>query len=108
MTWGPAPADAILWANDDLAAGLLHSLDRAGIGVPTDVRVVGFEDVRYANLLSVPLTTTRQPCREIAVAALRAMQDRIADAALPTRSITLSPGLVARESCGAYLGPLKG
>ena len=66
--------------------------------------VVGFDDVHYATMLSVPLTTMHQPCREIAVVALRALLGRIADPALPPRSLTLSPSLVVRESRGAYLG----
>jgi LacI family transcriptional regulator len=65
--------------------------------------VVGFDDVRYATLFSVPLTTMHQPCREIAATAFRAMLDRIADPALPPRTLVLSPRLVVRESCGAYL-----
>jgi LacI family transcriptional regulator len=86
---------------------LLRSLDRAGVRVPADVRVVGFDDLRHARMLSVPLTTMHQPCREIAVVALQAMLDRIADPALPPRHLTLSPSLVVRESCGAYIGPVN-
>ncbi|WP_422928693.1 GntR family transcriptional regulator [Singulisphaera sp. PoT] len=105
---GKGRVDAILSTNDDDAALLLRSLDRAGLRVPSDVRLVGFDDVRYARMLSVPLTTMHQPCQEIAVVALRAMLDRIADPSLPPRSLTLSPVLVVRESCGAYIGPMKG
>ncbi|WZO98708.1 GntR family transcriptional regulator [Isosphaeraceae bacterium EP7] len=97
-----AKADAVLCANDDVAALLMRSIERSGSRVPADVRVVGFDDVRFATLLSVPLTTMHQPCREIALVALKAMQDRIADPALPARSLTVSPRLVVRESCGAY------
>ena len=96
--------DAILCGNDDIAALLLRALDREGANVPRQVRVVGFDDLRYAALLSVPLTTMHQPCRELAVVACRAMLDRIADPSLPPRWITLAPRLVVRESCGAYLG----
>jgi DNA-binding LacI/PurR family transcriptional regulator len=99
--------DTVLCANDDVAALLLRSLAQVGLHVPGDVRVVGFDDVRYATMLSVPLTTMHQPCREIAILALRAMLDRIADPALPPRSLTLSLSLVVRESCGAYMGQLN-
>ena len=94
--------DAVLCANDHVAALLLRSLERAGIRVPEDVRMVGFDDVRFATLLSVPLTTMHQPCREIAQVALRAMLDRIDDPAMPPRWVAVSPRLVVRESCGAY------
>jgi DNA-binding LacI/PurR family transcriptional regulator len=96
-------ADAFICANDYTAARLMRSLESLGIRVPREVRVVGFDDVKYATLLSVPLTTIHQPCRDIAVIALRAMLHRIAEPTLPARSLALTPTLVVRESCGAYL-----
>ena len=96
-------ADAFICANDHTAAVLMRSLESAGIRVPRDVRVVGFDDVKYATLLSVPLTTIHQPCRDIAVIAFRIMLERIAEPTLPPRSIMLTPRLIIRESCGAYL-----
>ncbi len=95
--------DAVQCANDHLAAELMHALVRQGIQVPRDLRVVGFDDVRYATWLPVPLTTVHQPCREIAAIAFRAMLERVADPAIPPRSLVLTPRLVVRESCGAYL-----
>jgi signal transduction histidine kinase len=99
----PRPVDAAICANDYTAAMLLRPLEKAGIRVPHDMRIVGFDDVRHAMLFSVPLTTMHQPCREIAVTAFHAMLERIADPALPPRSLILAPRLVVRESCGAYL-----
>jgi len=96
-------ADAVICANDFTAAELLQTLERIGCKVPKSVRVVGFDNVKYATLLSVPLTTIHQPCREIAIVAYRVMLERIADPTLPARYIQLSPHLVVRESCGAYL-----
>jgi DNA-binding LacI/PurR family transcriptional regulator len=96
-------ADAFICANDHTAAVLLRSLESIGVRVPRDARVVGFDDVKYATLLSVPLTTIHQPCRDIAVIAFRAMLQRIAEPTLPARSVALTPTLVVRESCGAYL-----
>jgi LacI family transcriptional regulator len=96
-------ADAFICANDHTAALLMRSLQTAGFKVPRDFRVVGFDDTKYATLVSPPLTTIHQPCRDIALIALRAMLERIADPALPARSLELTPRLVVRESCGAYL-----
>jgi LacI family transcriptional regulator len=45
----------------------------------------------------------RQPCREIAITAYRALLERIAEPTLPVRTLLLNPTLVVRESCGAYL-----
>ncbi len=69
----------------------------------SNLRVVGFDDVRFATVLSVPLTTIQQPCRDIALTAFNAMRERIADPTLPARSLLITPRLVVRESCGAYL-----
>jgi LacI family transcriptional regulator len=96
-------ADAFICANDFTAATLLCSMQSIGIRVPNDFRVVGFDDVKYATLVSPPLTTVHQPCRDIAVIAFRTMLERLAEPSLPARSIYLTPHLVVRESCGAYL-----
>jgi DNA-binding LacI/PurR family transcriptional regulator len=94
--------DAAICANDQTAAILMRGLAYKGLRVPADVRVVGFDDVRFATLVSPRLTTVHQPCRQIAQVAFRAMLDRIADPTLPARAIWLTPTLVVRESCGAY------
>lgn len=96
-----ARADAIVCANDLTAAQLLRSLNRNGARVPHDLRVVGFDDAKYATLVGVPLTTIHQPCRDIALTAFQALLERIADPRLPARSLLLSPRLVVRQSCGA-------
>jgi DNA-binding LacI/PurR family transcriptional regulator len=93
--------DAVVCANDRTAGRLMHTLMAAGVRVPDDIRLVGIDDVGYAALLPVPLTTLRQPTREIGVAALAAMLDRLAHPDLPTRDILLHGTLVVRKSCGA-------
>jgi DNA-binding LacI/PurR family transcriptional regulator len=100
---GPLLPDAYVCANDHTAAQLLRELHQAKVRVPEDVRVVGFDDVKFATLVSPPLTTMQQPCREIALTAFRAMMDRLSDATLPACHLSLSPRLVIRDSCGAYL-----
>jgi DNA-binding LacI/PurR family transcriptional regulator len=96
-------ADAFICANDDTAAILVRALESQGTHVPRDFRVVGFDDVKYATLVSVPLTTIHQPCRDIAIIAFRTMMERLAEPTLPPRNIALTPRLVVRESCGTYL-----
>jgi DNA-binding LacI/PurR family transcriptional regulator len=93
--------DGIVCANDWTAARLMHSLLALGVDVPGDVRLVGIDDVDYASLLPVPLTTLRQPTRQIGAAALAAMLDRVTGADLPTRDILLQGTLIVRRSCGA-------
>ena len=93
--------DAIVCASDRTAAVLLPTLRALGRRVPGDLRIAGIDDVAYAAMLPVPLTTLRQPCREIGMAAVRAMLDRVAQPDLPPREILLHGTLVVRESCGA-------
>ncbi len=94
--------EAIACGNDHTAAVLAQALAKLRILVPDDVRLVGFDDASFATLVTPPLTTVRQPCREIALAAFRAMMARLSDPTIPPRHITLTPNLVVRESCGAY------
>lgn len=95
--------EAFVCANDDTAANLMHTLDELGLHIPRDIRIVGIDDVRYAQLLRVPLTTLRQPCQYIGAAALRAMLERIAQPDMPARDILFACRLIVRESCGANL-----
>jgi GntR family transcriptional regulator, arabinose operon transcriptional repressor len=100
--------DGIVCANDATAARLMHALLELGYAVPRDVRLVGIDDVEYAKLLPVPLTTLRQPARQIGAAALAAMLDRVAGVDLPTRDILLHGTLVVRMSSGAPVAPRNG
>jgi GntR family transcriptional regulator of arabinose operon len=93
--------DGIVCANDRTAARLMHTLLQLGYAVPRDVRMVGIDDVDYATVLPVPLTTLRQPLRQIGAAALAAMLDRVSGSDLPTRDILLHGTLIVRASSGA-------
>jgi DNA-binding LacI/PurR family transcriptional regulator len=94
--------DAIVCANDWTAARLMHSILELGYSVPENVRLVGIDDLDYASLLPVPLTTLRQPTREIGAAAFAAMLDRVSRPQTPVRDILLQAHLVVRRSCGAF------
>jgi DNA-binding LacI/PurR family transcriptional regulator len=90
----------LICVNDETAALCMRSLDQLGLGVPEDVRIAGFDDVKYARLARVPLTTVRQPCRALGDVALRAMIERIANPGLAPRTITVATTLCVRESTG--------
>lgn len=96
--------DGIVCANDQTAGKLMHSLRQLEYRIPEDVRLVGIDDVEYASLLPIPLTTLRQPTREIGDAALAAMLQRIARPDLPPRETRLSCELIVRDSCGSRSG----
>ena len=93
--------EAFVCANDRTAGRLMQSLIALGLRIPADVSIVGIDDIHYASLLPVPLTTIRQPCREIGMAAMSAMLERVRRPAMPTRDILLECTLVERDSCAA-------
>lgn len=93
--------DGFVCANDRTAGELMHALRESGYKIPQDLRIVGIDDVEYATLLPVPLTTVHQPCREIGEAAMETMLSRIAHPDMLARDILLECRLVVRKSCGA-------
>ena len=97
--------EAFVCVNDRVAGQLMHTFLAKGLNIPDDIRIVGIDDVAYASLLPVPLTTVRQPAREIGEAALRAMLERLRMPHQPSREILLDGELVIRRSCGANRGP---
>jgi len=92
--------DGFVCANDFTAAHLQRTLTDLRVNVPDDVRMVGIDDVKYASLLSVPLTTIHQPCSSMGAIAISAMLDRLREPKLPARDILLNFELVVRDSCG--------
>lgn len=100
--------DGLVCANDRIAGRVMQALLARGTRVPQDVRMVGIDDVNYAALLPVPLTTVHQPCREIGETALRMMFDRIEHPRMPAREVWLDCSLVVRESCGAQAADQPG
>lgn len=92
--------DAIMCANDHTAANLMQTILALGLRIPEDIRIAGVDDVKYASLLPIPLTTFHQPCGQIGAASMSAMLERISNPHLPPRSIRLNGNLVVRRSCG--------
>jgi len=90
--------DGIVCANDFTAANLMKTLGALGVAVPNEICLAGIDDVKYASLLPVPLTTIHQPCVKMGAAAVAAMVQRIRNPDLPARDILLDFHLVVRES----------
>lgn len=93
--------DAIFCANDLTAANLMQILLGYGVHIPEDVRLVGFDDVKYASLLPIQLTSIRQPCVDIGRAAMATMLERLANPGSAPRDVFLHCKLIVRQSCGA-------
>ncbi len=92
--------DGLVCANDFTAAQLLKTLNALGVAVPGEMRLAGVDDVKYASLLSVPLTTIHQPCADIGAMAVAAMVERLRSPKMPPRDILLNFHVVVRDSCG--------
>jgi LacI family transcriptional regulator len=88
----------IFACSDEMAVGAYGAASDAGLSVPDDVMVVGFDDVRGARWLSPPLTTLHQPIREMAATAIRILADAAGGAPLPHTVVELPTRLVVRGS----------
>lgn len=87
--------DAVFCVNDMVALGVLRTLLRAGVEVPERIAVVGYDDVAFAGMLLVPLTTVRQPTHEIGWSAADLLLQPDPAAA---EQVRFSPELVVRAS----------
>lgn len=100
----PASPTAIFAASDMLAIGALKALREAGLRVPDDVALVGFDDLRIATAVEPALTTVRQPIERLGTMAVDLLLDLMANppnARSPAQRIILPTQLVVRASCGA-------
>jgi DNA-binding LacI/PurR family transcriptional regulator len=94
----PALPTAVVACNDQVAVGLLQVLARAGVTVPGEVSLTGFDDSRFASLSSVDLTTVRQDPMEMGSAALGAVVRRIGKPSAKPALHVVRPRLVIRGS----------
>jgi GntR family transcriptional regulator, arabinose operon transcriptional repressor len=84
---------AIVCANDFIAARVMANQASRGVSVPREMRIVGIDDVKYASLLPVPLTSQRQNCADIGAIAMATMLQRIENPNLPTRHVLVQTNL---------------
>lgn len=92
-----ARPDGIFAGNDLVALGLLNAFTRAGIRVPEDIAIVGYDDIALARSAHVPLTSVRQPREEIGAAAVRIIEEERLEGR-DQRHLRLHPELVVRSS----------
>lgn len=95
----PRP-DAIFAANDMMALGCLFALNEAGLNVPGDIALAGFDDIPMARFVSPPLTTMRVNIAELGERAARALIEQLAEHPVTHRAIS-APELIVRSSCAA-------
>lgn len=91
---------AVLFANDQMAVGGLHALEQAGLRVPEDVVVTGFDGIPLGRMARPTLTTVRQPIRGLGEEAVELLLKRLAEPERAPESVVLPVEIVRRESCG--------
>ena len=98
---GTGHVTAVFAGNDRCAVGVLDTLLRAGVGVPGEVSVIGYDDSRLARLTHVNLTTVAQDPEQMARLAVEAVIGRLeGEPGMPPRDILLEPRLVVRGTTG--------
>ncbi len=110
VTTAPTPAEtaqllidnynvcSLICYNDAAAAKIIPELLERGKRIPVDLKVVGFDDVKYAKLISIPLTTYRQPCLDLATSAVNILIERIKNPHKPTTTHMINGELIIRQS----------
>jgi LacI family transcriptional regulator len=89
---------AIFCANDLVALGVLQQCVEVGMTVPDDLAIVGYDDIEFAAAAAVPLTSIRQPRRNLGRAATQLLLDEATNPEHQHRQVTFTPDLVARAS----------
>ena len=97
---GDALPRAIACANDQTALGVIHALREHGFDVPGDVAVTGYDDITVARHVLPPLTTVRQPIRELGAMAFDVLYSMINGERPAERQLILPVTVIYRASCG--------
>lgn len=90
--------DGLFCANDEMAIGARQAIREAGLAVPHDIAIVGFDDIRFAEYVDPPLTTIRQPTAAIGEQAMALMINRLKHGETAQRDIILPSELIVRAS----------
>lgn len=95
------PPTAVVASNDVMALGAIQAAEKAGLRVPDDISVVGFDDIPLAALTRPPLTTVAQPVRRMGEVAVELLLAQLRGKGDARRRVVLEPQVVARQSTGA-------
>ena len=95
----PLPT-AVFAANDVAAMGALQTLESAGMEVPRDISLVGYDNVGFTSLNHIDLTTVDQPRRAIGTMAVELLLERLQGTRTRRRRVTVEPTLMVRTTTG--------
>ncbi len=94
---------AVFAANDTMAIGAINVLSRAGLRVPDDVSVIGFDNILQSTAIVPSITTIAQPVAELGQSSVSLLLKRIRQPTVPPSRVLLQTRLVERESCRALV-----
>jgi DNA-binding LacI/PurR family transcriptional regulator len=94
-------ATGIICGSDPLALGAIRAARRAGLSVPADISVVGYDDSAFMSCTDPPLTTVRQPIEAIGRAAVEMLAGQIEGSRISADELFFEPEIVARGSTAA-------
>jgi len=100
----PKPPTAVFAASDFLAIGAMAAVREAGLRVPEDVSVAGFDDIEFASYCHPPLTTVHVPSKDIGRMAVNLLMELIAGEDDSPRRVCLDTKMILRKSCGKLPG----
>jgi DNA-binding LacI/PurR family transcriptional regulator len=90
---------AVFVANDQMALGVLRAFREAGLSVPGQVAIAGFDDIPEAEFFAPPLTTVRQDFAAVGQASIRLLVSRLESSGLPDdERVVIEPRLIVRSS----------
>ena len=104
---GAVPPTAVMCSNDVTAIGVLHKAYRAGLRVPDDLSIIGFDNIHITQMTTPPLTTIQMSCFELARAAVMALRAHVEGTPEPQRCYPIETRLVVRESTGVPRGAMR-
>jgi DNA-binding LacI/PurR family transcriptional regulator len=100
MLSAPDPPTAVLTSNDLTAIGAMRAISRAGLRVPEDISIVGFDDIEFSEFTQPPLTTVRLSRDELGQKAFSALYKGLQGGSKGGQEINVKTNLVLRESTG--------
>ncbi len=96
----PFSPDAVFASNDLMAAGAYRALREAGLTIPQDIAITGFDDIQIAAQLDPGLTTVNQPTQIMGAKAVSRLIEVLQNPDNPPAQVTLQPEIIIRASCG--------
>lgn len=99
----PYPPTALVAASDEMAIGAMKAARKLGISIPSELAVIGFDDIKMASICEPPLTTMAQPKEDLGRISIEMLISMIKGESLSSNHVILNDELVIRESCGSHL-----